>query len=124
MFIYYLKSYSDSLQIILRKSCPICSCSFGVSIRDELWILLLYHLDPTPQLIGFQLRFSISFRLISFGPPRWLSGKEVASQCKRHRRCGLNFWVGKIPWRRKLQTMPVVLPGKSHRWKCLVVCSP
>ena len=23
-------------------------------------------------------------------------------------------WVGKIPWRRKWQTTPVSLPGKSH----------
>jgi len=29
---------------------------------------------------------------------RWLSSKEPACQC---RRCGFNFWVGKIPWRRK-----------------------
>ena len=32
------------------------------------------------------------------GLPRWLSGKESTCPC---RRCGLNPWVGKIPWRRK-----------------------
>ena len=31
---------------------------------------------------------------------RWLSGKESACQCRRHR-CDL--WVRKIPWRRKWQ---------------------
>ena len=33
-------------------------------------------------------------------------------------------WVGKIPWRRKWQPTPVVLPGKSHGRRSLVGCSP
>ena len=33
--------------------------------------------------------------------PRWLSGKESACQCRRHRRHGFDPWVGKIPWSRK-----------------------
>ena len=31
------------------------------------------------------------------GLPRWLSGKELACQCRRHKRPGLDPWVGKIP---------------------------
>ena len=27
----------------------------------------------------------------------------------------LDPWIGKIPWRRKWQPVPVFLPGKSHR---------
>ena len=33
-------------------------------------------------------------------------------------------WVRKIPWRRKWQPTPVLLPGKSHRWRSLVGYSP
>ena len=44
--------------------------------------------------------------------PRWLSGKEPACQCRRHRRLGLDPWVGKI-WRRVWLPTPVFLPGKS-----------
>ena len=33
-------------------------------------------------------------------------------------------WVGKMPWRRKWQPTPVPLPGKSHRQRSLVGCSP
>ena len=40
-----------------------------------------------------------------------VSGKESACQC---RRCGLDPWVWKIPWRREWQPTPVFLPGKSH----------
>ena len=35
---------------------------------------------------------------------RWLSGKESACQC---RKCMFGPWVGKIPWRRKWQPIPV-----------------
>ena len=33
-------------------------------------------------------------------------------------------WVRKIPWRRKWQSTPVLLPGKSHGQKSLVGYSP
>ena len=49
-----------------------------------------------------------------------LSGKESACQGRRHRRCGLDFWVRKIPWRRKWQPTPVFLPEKSHGQRSLV----
>ena len=32
--------------------------------------------------------------------------------------------VGKIPWRRKWQPIPVFLPGESHRRRSLVGYSP
>ena len=41
---------------------------------------------------------------IWYGLPWWLSGKEHACQCRRHR---FNSWVGKVPWRRKWQPTPV-----------------
>ena len=50
------------------------------------------------------------------GLPRWLSGKETASQCRRPR---FDSWVGKIPWKRKWQPSPVFLPGKSHGQRSL-----
>ena len=28
------------------------------------------------------------------------SGKELPCQCRRHKRCGVDPWVRKIPWRR------------------------
>ena len=33
-------------------------------------------------------------------------------------------WVRKIPWRRKWQPTPGLLPGKSHGWRSLVCYSP
>ena len=33
-------------------------------------------------------------------------------------------WVGKNPWRRKWQPIPVFLPKKSHGWRSLGEYSP
>ena len=48
--------------------------------------------------------FSCSGRI-----PWWLSGKESACQCRRHRS---HPWSGKIPWRREWQPTPVFLPWR------------
>ena len=37
--------------------------------------------------------------------------KESTCQCRRH---GFDPWVGRIPWRRAWQPIPVILLGKSH----------
>ena len=47
-------------------------------------------------------------------------GKESSCQYKSHRRCRLDPWVGKTPWRRKWQPIPVFLPGESHGQRSLV----
>ena len=45
-----------------------------------------------------------------FYVPGGTSGKEPACQCRRHKRCGFNPWVRKIPWRRN---------GNPLRYSCL-----
>ena len=58
-------------------------------------------------------------------PSIWvLKVKESACRYRRHNRCGFDPWVGKIPWRRKWQPIPVFLPGKSHGWRSLAGYSP
>ena len=54
------------------------------------------------------------------GFPGGPSGKEPTCQCRRHKRHRLNPWVGKIPWRRAWQPIPVALPGESHGQRSLV----
>ena len=51
------------------------------------------------------------------GVPWWLSGKESACQCRRHR---FSPWVGKSPWSRNWQPTPVFLPAKPHGQRGLV----
>ena len=42
----------------------------------------------------------------------------------RQERPGFDPWVRKIPWRRKWQPTPVLLPGKFHGQRSLVGYSP
>ena len=55
-------------------------------------------------------------------------GLHLAQRVKRlsamQERPGFDLWVGKIPWRRKWQPTPVLLPGKSHGRRSLVGYSP
>ena len=43
----------------------------------------------------------------------------LQNQCRRCERCRFNSWVGKIPWRRKWQPIPVFLAGKFHEQRSL-----
>ena len=52
------------------------------------------------------------------------SGKEPACQCRRHERLGFNPWVRKIPWSRKWQPTPVLLPGQFCGQRRLASYSP
>jgi len=63
----------------------------------------------------------MGIRKIDF--PDDTSGKEPACQCRRCKRQGFSLWVGKIPWRRAWQPIPVFLPGESHGQRSLVGCS-
>ena len=47
------------------------------------------------------------------------SGKELPCQCRRHKRCGFDPLVKKIPQRRKWQTSPIFLPEESHGQRSL-----
>ena len=56
--------------------------------------------------------------LIDFpGLSWWLRWLSVCLQCGRP---GFNPWVGKIPWSRKWQPTPVLLPRTSHGRRSLV----
>ena len=62
--------------------------------------------------------------LAQMGLHKWLSGKESAYECRRYRTHKFDPWVGKLPWRRKWQSTPVFLPGKSHEQRSLAGYSP
>ena len=83
--------------------------------RQEYWSLLhcrqiLYHLNHQGSL-----------HIYIYGGA---SGKEPACQFRRHKRHGLDLWVGKIPWRRAWQPSPVFLPGESQGQRSQAGYSP
>ena len=46
--------------------------------------------------------------------------KNPLANAGRHKRCRLDPWVRKIPWRRAQQPTPVFLPGESYGQSSLV----
>ena len=62
---------------------------------------------------------------ILFPISRWWT--SLVAQTVKRLQCGrprFEPWVGKIPWRRKWQSTPGLLPGKSHGQRSLVGYSP
>ena len=51
-------------------------------------------------------------------------GGSAVKHLPAMQRQGFDDWIGKIPWRRKWQPIPVFLPGKSHGQRSLVGNSP
>jgi len=55
-------------------------------------------------------------------------GASLVAQMVKHlpamRETQFDPWVGKIPWRRKQQSTPVLLPGKFHGLRSLRGYSP
>ena len=74
------------------------------------------------QLVPREAPISNDILLYCF--PGSTSGKEPACQCRKHKRCGFNPWVGKISWRRVWQPTSVFFPGESHGQEKLVGYSP
>ena len=53
------------------------------------------------------------------GFPGGTSGEEPACQCRRHKRCEFDLWVGKIPQRRAWLPTPVFLSAESQGQRSL-----
>ena len=70
------------------------------------------------------------FRLLHFLKKYWsfsfevLSDQESAFRCRRRGSLSLNRWFGNMPWSRKWQPAPVLLPGELHGQQCLMGYSP
>ena len=114
----------------------LLECLWDVGVRSLIWqfylgrhflfssitqvqvdLLCLLSLAASPRL-GFRI---IAGVLTQGGFPGGSDSKSICLQCRRPR---FAPWFRKIPWRRKWQPTPVVLPGKSHGWRSLVGYSP
>ena len=76
--------------------------------------------DTTERLNWTELNMEMYvYKYISGG-----TSKGPTCQCRKCKRCRLDPWVLKIPWRRAWQPTPVLLPGESHGWRSLAGYSP
>ena len=83
---------------------------FFISAQLFPWALFAFLYISAVCVVEISLKSLLLF-------PWWLSGKESACQCRRHRRRGFDPWVWKIPWRKAWQPF---LPRKSHGQRRLV----
>ena len=60
-----------------------------------------------------RFRLARIFRSLDLGCLGGAGGKEPTCQFRRHKRCGWDPWVRKVPWRRACQHTPVFMPGES-----------
>ena len=91
------------------------------SICQQIWNTRQWPQDwKRSVFIPFPKNAQTTSQLHSSHFPGGSDGK-VCLQCGR---AGFDPWVGKIPWRRKWQSTPGLLPGKSHGQRSLVVYSP
>ena len=71
-------------------------------------------------LVIMELTFNWEWNVygwIQADPKQARNPRASAGRCKRQK---FNSWVGKIPWRRAWQPIPVFLPGESHGQSSLV----
>ena len=62
--------------------------------------------------------------ILFMGFPGGASGEEPTCQHRRHKRCGFDPRVGKIPWWRAWIPTPVLLPGEAYGQRSLAGYSP
>ena len=81
---------------------------------DQFWI----------QLGQLFFTYFLNWTMLGLGFSGGTSGKEPSCQCKRHKRHECDPCIGKIPWRRAWQPIPVFLPGESHGQRSPACYSP
>ena len=84
-----------------------------LSEAPNLWWTLISSFIQSSTHVFIQSNIFTEYYWV-LGLPRLLSGKESPWQCRICKSRGFNHWVRKIPWRRKWQPTPVLLPGESH----------
>ena len=110
-----LDSRAQAHSVALRLSCPqhVWSSWIGIEPGSAALAGGFFTTEPPGKASS-----SVSY-VDTVGLPRWHKGDGFTCQCRRHRRCRLHPWVGKIPWRRKWQPTPVFLLGKFHGQRSL-----
>ena len=87
--------------MVICQKCP--------ALKMTLWLM-------TAKVSSEQCILLVSLKIIK-GLPGGTSGKESGCWSRRGKTCQFDPWIGKIPWRRALESIPVFLPGESHgKW--------
>ena len=96
-----LRNLSKAAQLLFREAGVWPDFS---KVRSLCYLQLGYFASPD------KINTNTSFlNLFFYWLPSWLSGKQSACLCKKHKRCGFDPWVRKILWSWEWQPTPVFL---------------
>ena len=113
--------YISILNILMGKIVFESPAWFRQGQIADSWVQITLHSsNANCDLLGKREKLNLPYVDRMTGFPGGTSGKEPSCQCRRHKRCRFNPWVGKIPWRRAWQPTPVFSPGESHGQNFLV----
>ena len=103
---FYLRNVSKNLFLLLTS---LFRLFFN---HTTLWLFVTQYLN-----IVARVSFLFIKCLLENGLPWWLGWWRICLWCRRP---GFEHWVRKIPWKRKWQPTPVILPGVFHGKRNLV----
>ena len=112
-----------SFIVFLHPLLPSTDTYWALTICQTLWNVIMTNSDRMLPVSVREEKHCTS-KQINIGFPGGAVVKNLPHQCRWHKRCRFNPWVGKIPWSRKWQPTLVFLPGKSHRQRSLAGYSP
>ena len=72
------------------------------------------HFKGSFPVLGSQPLSEVVIKTRSISPLVQFPSHNICLQCRRHKRSGLDPWIGRLPWRRAWQPTPVFLPEESH----------
>ena len=134
------RCWDDAVGLVVLKSSASCNVEAGVEaikssvgeIKQWKWVRVCFLWADSKTLkpekrsgiwdvygCSWAFWFGVWNRL-----PRCHSGRESACQRGKCERLGFDPWVGKAPWGRKGQPIPIFLPGISRGQRSLMGYSP
>ena len=100
------------------------SWSFTITQGTVHFDLVRVYLLAIPSMVPLFIRELETIIILCSSKPGYFPGGSNGSVCLQCGRPGFDPWIQKIPWRRKWQPTPVLLPGKFHGWRSLAGYSP
>ena len=106
------------------KKCELRSTSLSLFLCVSLFLFLLSCLSPSHQINPLLESYTKWIRCNYCNIKAQTVQNPPAIRGDRGLIPGSDPWVRKIPWRRKWQPAPVILPGKSHGQRSLAGYNP
>ena len=92
----------------------------NLNIINDIYLYLSMHIwKYTYQLSSVQFMSMYTYKYVYvyihiYGLPKWWGWYRIHQLMQETKRCGFDPWVGKIPWRRAWQPIPIIFPSLKN----------